>query len=228
MTCLWLVGHLCMCVYGLCTWFVCVACCLARLLESICFKGCFDILSSSPSSLMPAICLNIGWKLEGLWICPSATLSAVWRWADMPFAQTETLTLFVTVVWWKKDPCKCQAKFPAAQMSRWPFGCMWFCLLYVEVLFCCMRRSAVSLGCSEPGWERWREGTAQTHRLYPEWRKGTFSQNIVCALKSHPFLYLSSCPQIPSSGKLSDSALMNMHCFWQPVLLHECKGITVQ
>lgn len=59
----------------------------------------------------------------------------------------------------KRAPRKCQAKNPAEQMSRWPSGCLWFCLLYVEVSFCCMRRSAVSLGCSEPGWERWREGT---------------------------------------------------------------------
>lgn len=62
--------------------------------------------------------------------------------------------------------CKCQAEIPAEQMSRWPSG---FCLLRVEVSFCCMRHSAVSSACSEPGWERWREGTvgAPTFGLSP-------------------------------------------------------------
>lgn len=83
-------------------------------------------------------------------------------------------------------------------MSRWPSGCMWFCLLYVEVLFCCMRRSAVSLGCSEPGWERWTEGTAPTHRLYPKRGIVTFFLEHDLCLKSHSLLFHPAVPSYPS------------------------------
>lgn len=92
-------------------------------------------------------------------------------------------------------------KIPAEQMSRWPSGFLWLCLLHVEVLFCCMRRSAVSLGCSEPGWERWREGTAPTHRLYPEWGIVTFINfSVVSTLDFHPSLFLN--PRYPLKNLL--------------------------
>ncbi len=150
---------------------------LARMLDIVCLKGCLDILSLSRLFLMPAICLreeaekSVNISLSYLKYCLRLSWYAICTDRDPhPFCDSRLVE--------KKDPCKCQAKYPAAQMSRWPFGCTLFCLLYVEVSFCCMRRSAVSLGCSEPGWERWREGTAQTHRLHPEWRMGAFSQNM--------------------------------------------------
>lgn len=66
-------------------------------------------------------------------------------------------TLFETVV---KPHANVRLKFQPSKCQGGPLAVCGFCLLYVEVSFCCMRRSAVSLGCSEPGWERWREGTA--------------------------------------------------------------------
>lgn len=161
------------------------------------------------------------YRVKGLWICSSTTLNAVWDWTDMPLAQTERPHPLLWQLSSEKNPNKCQAKIPAEQMSRWPSGCMWFCLLYVEVLFCCMRRSAVSLGCSEPGWERWREGTTPTHRLYPEWGIGTFSQNVVCILKSYSFLFYPAVPRYPSEKKNSNTILINLHFFYQPVLMHQ-------
>lgn len=77
-----------------------------------------------------------------------------------------------------------------------PLAFLWFCLLHVEVLFCCMRRSAVSLACSEPGWERWREGTTQSLRLWPSVRFSPYFfsliQSVVCTLDflSPLFLFL--------------------------------------
>lgn len=115
-------------------------------------------------------------------------LNAVWDWTDNAICTNRDPHPFCDSCLVKKLLENVRLKF---QISRWPSGFMWFCLLYVEVLFCCMRRSAVSSACSEPGWEHWREGTAPTRRLYPEWRISTFFQNIVCALKSHPFLFLS-------------------------------------
>lgn len=175
---LWLVGRLCeLCVCLLSAGsVVCVCvllCCLAHLLGSVCFKGHFDILSFSP--LFFPLASNMSqYRVKGWWICSSATLNTVWDWTDNAICTDRDPHPFCDSCLVKKAPCKCQAKIPAEQMSRWPSGFMWFCLLYVEVLFCCMRRSAVSLGCSEPGWERWREGTTPTHRLYPEWGIGTF------------------------------------------------------
>lgn len=73
-----------------------------------------------------------------------------------------------------------------------PLAVRLFCLLHVEVLFCCTRRSAVSSGCSEPGWERWTEGTAPTPRLYPDWGIGSFAQHIAPSIT-----IWSNCPQLP-------------------------------
>lgn len=158
---------------------------LSRRVYICCLRAQLYVCIALLSSLPAWKCLFLGplWyfklyphpktQVKGRWICSSATLNTVWDWSDNaictdrdphPFCDSCLLGGV------KKPHRKCQAKIPAEQMSRWPSGFMWFCLLYVEVLFCCMRRSAVSLGCSEPGWERWREGTAPTHRLYPELR----------------------------------------------------------
>lgn len=98
---------------------------------------------------------------------------------------------------------KCQGGPPA-------FLC--FCLLNVEVLFCCMRRSAVSLGCSEPGWERWREGTAPTLRLWPGVRITFFflSLNSECSL--HPGFPFTLVP-LPLRPPSSNVILMDQYLF---------------
>lgn len=99
---------------------------------------------------------------------------------------------------------KCQGGPPAF---------LWLCLLHVEVLFCCMRRSAVSLGCSEPGWERWREGTATTLRLWPGVRISPFVfllLNSECSL--HPG-FPSSLVPLPRRDPSNNVILIDQHLF---------------
>lgn len=137
----------------------CVYCCVVqlRLLELVSvLSGHFDIF-------IPFCLLEIT-------LLPAKTSPE-----SRPLTETDPHP-FVTVSWGGGGICKCQAEIPAEQMSRWPSG---FCLLCVEVLFCCMRHSAASSGCSEPGWERWKEGTVGARKLPPP-TPPPYSDYILC------------------------------------------------
>lgn len=73
---------------------------------------------------------------------------------------------------------------------KWPSGSVCFCLLHVQVSFCCMRRSAEIWGCSDPGWERRSQGiTSATSGLSPAW-----------VMTAHLFSAPELCPKLPSAS----------------------------
>lgn len=128
-----------------------------------------------------------------------------------------------------KGRCGASLQMSDEQLSKCqggPLAFLWSCLLHVEVLFCCMRRSAVSLACSEPGWERWREGTAPTLRLWPGVRISLLSPssslNSECSLHpGFPFTLVALPLRDPSNSVI----VMDRHTSVYPNDPGHCIGV---